>query len=75
MVLLKFLEKNIKKDFLKNQILQQIKEKQDIIFIIRPDLLDVSLLKELKKKTENFIAYYYDSCKKYPKQLEIVQFF
>lgn len=67
--------KNIKKDFLKNQILQQIKEKQDIIFIIRPDLLDVSLLKELKKKTDNFIAYYYDSCKKYPKQLEIVHFF
>jgi len=71
----KIFGKNIKKDFFKNQILQQITEKQDIIFIIRPDLLDVSLLKDLKSKTDNFIAYYYDSCTKYPKQLEIVHFF
>lgn len=71
----KIFGKNLKKDFFKNQIVQQITEKQDIVFIIRPDLLDVSLLKNLKKKTDNFIAYYYDSCKKYPKQLEITHFF
>ncbi|MCU7618341.1 hypothetical protein NZ698_14165 [Chryseobacterium sp. PBS4-4] len=71
----KIFGKNIKKDFFKNQILQQITEKQDIIFIIRPDLLDISLLNDLKNKTDNFIAYYYDSCTKYPKQTEIIHFF
>ncbi|MBK1898203.1 hypothetical protein [Chryseobacterium paridis] len=66
---------NIKKKYFNKQILSQIKEDQDIIFVIRPDLLEDSLLKELKKKTNNFIAYYYDSCKKYPRQLEIIHFF
>lgn len=71
----KLFGKNIKKEFFNKQVVQQIKEKQDIIFIIRPDLVDVSLLKELKNNTDNFIAYYYDSCKKYPQQLEIAHFF
>ncbi|EJL72086.1 hypothetical protein [Chryseobacterium populi] len=66
---------NIKKKYFSRQILQQIKEKQDIIFIIRPDLLEDSLLSELKKNTDSFIAYYYDSCKKYPRQIEIIHFF
>ncbi|SDQ85182.1 hypothetical protein SAMN05421664_2842 [Chryseobacterium soldanellicola] len=66
---------NIKKKYFAQQVLQQIKEKQDIIFVIRPDMLEVSLLKELKQNTETFIAYFYDSCKKYPKQLEIAHFF
>lgn len=66
---------NIKKKYFSRQILQQVKEKQDIIFIIRPDLLENSVLKELKKNTTSFIAYYYDSCKKYPRQIEIIQFF
>lgn len=71
----KLFGKNIKRTFFNNQILDQIKDKQDMIFIIRPDLMDISVLEELKKRTDNFIAYYYDSCKKYPKQLEIVHFF
>ncbi|MDQ0592625.1 hypothetical protein QFZ37_000994 [Chryseobacterium ginsenosidimutans] len=66
---------NIKKKYFSKQILQQITEKQDIIFVIRPDMLDDSLLKELKQNTKTFIAYFYDSCKKYPKQLEIAHFF
>lgn len=66
---------NLKKKYFNQQILQQIKERQDIIFIIRPDLLETSLLKVLKENTDRFIAYYYDSCKKYPKQLEISAFF
>lgn len=66
---------NIKKKYFSRQILQQVKEKQDIIFIIRPDILENSVLKELKKNTTSFIAYYYDSCKKYPRQIEIIQFF
>ncbi|MCT3835148.1 hypothetical protein HZQ12_15485 [Elizabethkingia anophelis] len=66
---------NLKKKYFNQQILQQIKEKQDIIFIIRPDLLEISLLKILKENTDSFIAYYYDSCKKYPRQLDISSFF
>lgn len=71
----KVIGKNKKKEFFKNQILEKIKEKQDIIFIIRPDLIEDSLLKKLKEKTNRFIAYYYDSCKKYPRQLEIADVF
>lgn len=71
----KLFGKNIKKEYFSNQILKKVKNKQDIIFIIRPDLLELSLLKKLKENTNNFIAYYYDSCKKYPKQLEIAHFF
>lgn len=71
----KLFGKNIKKEYFRNQILGQVREKQDITFIIRPDLFDVSLLEKLKKKTENFIAYYYDSCKKYPKQVDLIPFF
>lgn len=66
---------NIKKKYFSQQIIQQVKEPQDIIFVIRPDLLEDSLLAELKKNTNSFIAYYYDSCKKYPRQLEILRFF
>lgn len=71
----KLFGKNIKREMFNHRILQQIKEKQDIIFIIRPDLMNVSILEQLKKKTGNLIAYYYDSCKKYSKQLEIAHFF
>lgn len=71
----KLFGRNIKKVYFNKQILQQITEKQDIIFIIRPDLLEVTLLKELKQNSKTFIAYFYDSCKKYPRQLEIAHFF
>ncbi|PUB33438.1 hypothetical protein C8J95_10329 [Elizabethkingia sp. YR214] len=71
----KLVGSNLKKKYFSQQILQQITEKQDIIFVIRPDLLETSLLKVLKRNTHRFIAYYYDSCKKYPKQLEISAFF
>lgn len=71
----KLFGKNIKKEYFNNHILNTISVKQDIIFVIRPDLLEFSLLKKLKENTENFIAYYYDSCKKYPKQVEIAPFF
>lgn len=66
---------NIKKKYFNQQILDRIKEKQDIIFVIRPDMLDDSLLKQLKNNTETFTAYLYDSCKKFPRQLEIAHFF
>ncbi len=71
----KIFGKNIKKESFRNQILNRISGEQDIIFIIRPDLLEPALLKNLKENTKNFIAYYYDSCQKYPQQVEIASFF
>ncbi|ASK30839.1 hypothetical protein CEY12_12265 [Chryseobacterium sp. T16E-39] len=71
----KLFGRNIKKKYFSKEVLKQITENQDIIFVIRPDLLDDSLLIELKRKAKSFIAYYYDSCKKYPRQLEISHFF
>lgn len=71
----KLFGKNIKKEYFARQILEHISEKQDIIFIIRPDLLELSLLDNLKNNTKKFVAYYYDSCEKYPKQLEIAHLF
>ncbi|MCD9617074.1 hypothetical protein [Chryseobacterium gleum] len=66
---------NIKKKYFNQKILEQVIEKQDIIFVIRPDMLDDSLLKKLKTNTKTFTAYLYDSCKKFPRQLEIAHFF
>lgn len=71
----KLFGKNIKKEYFNNYILNTINGKQDIIFVIRPDLLELSLLKRLKENTKSFIAYYYDSCKKYPKQVEVASLF
>lgn len=67
--------KNVKEKFLENYIHSNIEETQDIILIIRPDLLKDSFLRELKAKTNCFIAYYYDSCKKYPRQVHIAAIF
>lgn len=66
---------NIKTEYFQQEILKQIKEKQDIIFIIRPDLMEDSFLLELKKQSKKFIAYYYDSCKKLPRQIDLIPLF
>ncbi|MCS3530704.1 hypothetical protein [Chryseobacterium sp. JUb7] len=66
---------NIKKKYFNQQVLGKIKEKQDIIFVIRPDMLEDSLLKKLKANTKTFTAYLYDSCKKFPRQLDIAPIF
>lgn len=67
--------RNLKKIYFKDEIFNKIVGEQDIIFIIRPDLLDDSILNELKTKTKKLVAYYYDSCEKYPKQVEIIPLF
>ena len=71
----KIFGKNIKTTYFNNQILTQIKFEQDLIFIIRPDLLSDFCLDQLKKSSKKLIAYYYDSCKKYPRQIEIIKYF
>lgn len=71
----KIFGRNIKKQYFNKEILSKIISKQDIIFIIRPDLLDDTLLKELKSRSQKIIAYYYDSCTKYPRQVEVKRYF
>lgn len=71
----KFFGKNIKIVYFNEQILAQIKEEQDIIFIIRPDLLSDFCLQQLKESSKRMVAYYYDSCQKYPRQIEIIKYF
>lgn len=73
----KLFGKNLKKTFVFDRIKKemQIIGKQDAIFIIRPDMLDDGTLRLLRKITPNFIAYYYDSTRRFPRKLEIVSHF
>src|SRR5690554_708285 len=63
-----FLNKNIKKDYRKNTILNIIRELplQDIILIVNPDHFHIKIVNELKTKTKKYIAYNYDSLKRNP---------
>lgn len=63
-----FLNKNIKKDYRKNTILNIIRELplQDIILIVNPDHFHIEIINELKTKTKKYIAYNYDSLKRNP---------
>lgn len=73
----KIFGKNLKKTFLFDRIRNQVAQlpNQDVIFIIRPDILDDNTLKFLKSKTKGFIAYYYDSTRRFSRKLDIVHFF
>src|SRR5690554_6112039 len=63
-----FLNKNIKKDYRKNTILNIIRELplQDIILIVNPDHFHIEIVNELKTKTKKYIAYNYDSITRSP---------
>src|SRR5690606_32532746 len=63
-----FLNKNIKKDYRKNTILNIIRELplQDIILIVNPDHFHIKIVNELKTKTKKYIACNYDSLKRNP---------
>ncbi|WP_046744192.1 hypothetical protein [Kordia zhangzhouensis] len=72
-----FLGKNLKKTFVDNRILKRLKElgKQDEIFIIRPDMLSDVVLQLLKTHTQKFIAYYYDSTRRFQRKVAIIPLF
>ena len=72
-----FFGKNLKKTFVKDRIRARITAlgQQDTVFIIRPDLLDDELLTFIKDRTNTFIAYYYDSTRRFPRKAEIIPFF
>jgi hypothetical protein len=73
-----FLNRNVK-EVHHNQIIEKritnLRNKYDLIFIIRPDLLNNNILFLLKSKTDNFIAYYWDSMVFFPRKKEIIPFF
>lgn len=63
-----FLGKNTKKLKRQEHVVQQLKAvgKQDIVLIIRPDLLDKTTHNKVKQFTHNYYAYLYDSTKRFP---------
>lgn len=73
----KIFGKNLKKTFVFNRIKKEVSQlgEQDIIFIIRPGLLDDGTLKFLKRSTKELIAYYYDSTRRFKRKIDIIPFF
>lgn len=72
-----FLRRNLKKTFVNRRICSEVKNlgNQDIIFIIRPDILSRKTLRFLKKRAKKFIAYYYDSTRRFPRKVTIASVF
>jgi hypothetical protein len=62
-----FLKKNIKQIELKKFIFNQLLPlgKQDIILVIRPDLIYRDTHLEIKKHTSEYVCYLYDSCTRF----------
>jgi len=73
-----FLDKN-KKDIHEREIIQKklgnLKDKYDAIFFIHPDFFIDAELQFLKSKTNNFIAYYWDTIAFFPRKEKIIPFF
>ena len=72
-----FLGKNLKKTFVTDRIKASLTElgQQDEIFIIRPDMLSDDLLDFIKSYTNKFIAYYYDSTRRFSRKVDIIPIF
>ncbi|MGL2993904.1 hypothetical protein [Flavobacterium sp. TSSA_36] len=62
------LKKNKKDEALENYIANQMQTlgPQDAILFIRPDKISRKTHLEIKKLTSNYIAYIYDSCRRFP---------
>ena len=72
-----FLNKNLKKEYLNSFLIDSIKKlgHQDVIFMIRPDLLSPKTLNFLKTQTQSLTAFYYDSKRRFPKKIDIINYF
>ena len=72
-----FLNKNLKKEYLNSFLIDSIKKlgHQDVIFMIRPDLLSPKTLNFLKIQTQSLTAFYYDSTRRFPKKIDIINYF
>lgn len=63
-----FFNENIKRNKKQKYVLNKLEQigHQDIILTIRPDLLDRKTHEIIKSKTKKYIAYLYDSTKRFP---------
>ncbi|MDN3673911.1 hypothetical protein QWY99_12700 [Flavobacterium branchiarum] len=63
-----FFNKNKKVAALENYLVEQVKEwgHHDVILFIRPDKISRETHLELKKLTNTYLAYIYDSCRRFP---------
>lgn len=63
-----FLKKNIKKIKMERHVLSHFQNNQlfDIVLVIRPDRLTKQTHLEIKKHTNRYISYLYDSCSRFP---------
>ncbi len=63
-----FFKRNIKKIKRQEFILTELNRmgKQDYILCIRPDLIDKQAHLKIKSFTKKYVAYIYDSCKRFP---------
>ncbi len=62
------LNKNIKKIKRQEFIIEELSKlgQQDAILVIRPDLIKLETHQKIKEFTNAYLAYIYDSCKKFP---------
>ncbi|WP_306352875.1 hypothetical protein [Flavobacterium sp. '19STA2R22 D10 B1'] len=70
-----FLKKNLKDQWLEQDIRSKMKGHYDTIFVIRPDMLSDSIHRMLKKNSNYYITYLFDNFKRMPKQAHILPFF
>lgn len=72
-----FLNRNLKKEHTNNLVVEQLREIGflDMIFIIRPDYLNMRTLRILRNSTPNFKTLYYDSTRRFPAKLKLIPLF
>lgn len=72
-----FFNKNLKNEYVNTQVIERVNAlgDQDLIFLIRPDLLKVETLNYLKTKTTSLEAFYYDSTRRFPGKVDIIPLF
>jgi hypothetical protein len=75
-IFLKRFSKDVKFNFRENHINKIIGNQNfDSILIIRPDLLSINFLKELKTKSTIFKTYFFDGVHRFPKKIKTIPLF
>ncbi len=69
--------RNLKREYRMQVLTKKLSEnpKQDVIMVIRPDVLDESVLAFLRTRAEKVISYYYDSINNIPKKQKLLTYF
>lgn len=73
---LKKIGKDVKYTYRDNFVSQLIGNKvYDTIFIVRPDLFSVKMIKQLRNKTPLFKVYFYDGIHRYPRKFKTLKLY